>query len=107
MLNIAELSKIKVDDLSKFISSKISSLDHQILLLEYKSKNNLSFGIFENKNLIAVCPVSYEKKENYNIGTFFNISLPFSSRINVRTMPMMPLVSCPLAFASFINTSIG
>ena len=53
MLNIAELSKIKVDDLSKFISSKISSLDHQILLLEYKSKNNLSFGIFENKNLIA------------------------------------------------------
>jgi len=76
MLNIAELSKIRIDDLSKFISSKISSLDHQILLLEYKNKNNLSFGIFENKNLVAICPVSYEKKENYNIGTFFNISLP-------------------------------
>jgi hypothetical protein len=59
----------------KLFNKNITNLYHEIIAFN-TLKNNLSFIVHENSNILAFVPMSYQKVGNRNFGTFFNLSIP-------------------------------
>ena len=80
MYIIKPINKVNFDQLNDFTKSKISNLDHKIIISKKFTKNNLSFVLFKVNKIKGLCPISYEKHNSklikYKAGTFFGISLP-------------------------------
>jgi len=80
MYIIKPINKVNFDQLNDFTKSKISNLDHKIIISKKFTKNNLSFVLFKDNKIKGLCPISYEKHNSklikYKAGTFFGISLP-------------------------------
>ena len=80
MIIIKPIAKFNYEELNNFMENKISNLDHKIIVSKKFKKNNLSFVLMDDKQIKAICPLSYEKNgilnKKYKQGTFFGISLP-------------------------------
>ena len=80
MLIIKPITKFNHEELNNFMENKISNLDHKIIISRKFKKNNLSFVLLDDKQIKAICPLSYEKNgisnKKYKQGAFFGISLP-------------------------------
>ena len=75
------LNKHKLE-IEKILANNISNLDHEIISFHEK-ENKHNFLIFENKQLLAFVPISFEEHEDgTKYGSFFNISIPGPIFIN-------------------------
>ena len=80
MYEIKSIFDLDFIELENFIKNKISNLNHRIIILKSLKKNNLSFVLFKDSKIKAVCPFHYEtensNKKKRKQGTLFGTSLP-------------------------------